>query len=184
MADADGTTGTDAVHAGRLDAGGEAGRLAATRFPRLLEAARRRRRRSRAVVTSAFVAVAGMAAAVALILPGWFGSAGEPPEPDRISLEQVVPSPLNADVRLAALEWGTRIDSHCSYAGTGGDASAYALYVTDDSGDSSLVATWLAAPGTSTWPSGTTSVPEEEIASVDIRLVETGEVLLRTRLEG
>jgi hypothetical protein len=128
--------------------------------------------------------VAGIAAALALVLPGWFGSAGDPVEPDRISLEQVVPSPLNADVRLSALEWGTRIDSHCSYAGSGGDANAYALYVTDESGVSSLVATWRAAPGTSTWPSGTTSVPEEDIASVDIRLVETGEVLLRTRLEG
>lgn len=147
---------------------------------RLVKAARRERTRGRALVAGAIVAVAAAAATVALLLPGWLGSPAETAA--TIALEQVVPSPLGADIRLTGESWGTRIESTCRYADTGygTDAQAYALYVTDLDGASSMVATWSAGPGTTVRPVGTTSVAPGDIRTIDIRSVETGQVLLES----
>jgi anti-sigma factor RsiW len=163
-------------------------------LPRLLTAARRQRRRSRVLVAGAVTVAAGLAASLALVLPSW--TSGQPPVPSAsqaapgqpqratVALEQAVPSPLTADVTLVDHAWGTRIDSHCSYAETlyGSSAQAYAMYVTDRQGAEAEVATWLARPGTTVEAVGTTRLRAGDIAVVDIRSVSTGEVLLRSRL--
>lgn len=152
---------------------------------RLLLAARRERARGRAVRSGVLVAVAAAAATLALLVPGWVDApAGKPSE--SIALEQVVPSPLGADIRLTAEPWGTRIESTCRYADTdyGTDAQAYALYVTDVNGAASLVATWSAGPGSTVRPVGTTNLAQGDIRTVDIRSVMTGQVLLESDLPG
>jgi anti-sigma factor RsiW len=169
-------------------------RMPSASLPRLLAAARKQRRRSRVLVAGAVTVAAGLAASLALVLPSWTG--GQPPvpsasqaapaEPSRagVALEQAVPSPLSADVTLVDHAWGTRIDSHCSYAETlyGSSTQAYAMYVTDRQGAEAEVATWLARPGTTVEAVGTTRLRAGDIAVVDIRSVSTGEVLLRSRL--
>jgi hypothetical protein len=169
-------------------------RMPSASLPRLLAAARKQRRRSRLLVAGAVTVAAGLAASLALVLPSWTG--GQPPVPSAsqaapaqpqqatVALEQAVPSPLTADVTLVDHAWGTRIDSHCSYAETlyGSSAQAYAMYVTDRQGAEAEVATWLARPGTTVEAVGTTWLRAGDIAVVDIRSVSTGEVLLRSRL--
>ena len=99
------------------------------------------------------------------------------------TLSQVVQSPLHADVKLVSVAWGTKIDMTCRYnAADPYDSPApavdYAMYVTDDGGNSSQVATWAAAPGSTVTLSGATSLRVEAIRSVDVRSVRTGKVLL------
>lgn len=163
---------------------GDLSRIPDAALPRLLAAVRKQRRRARALIAGALVLAAAAAATVALVLPGWFWSTDREPVTTSMTMHQVVRSPLSADVQLAGQSWGTRIESRCSYAESKYDAGeqAYAMYVTDRKGTSSLVATWLAEPGTTVSPVGTTSLATKDIATVDIRSVKTGQVLLESTL--
>jgi hypothetical protein len=188
----------------KANLGGVAGRMPADLLPRLLQSAVRERRRSRRVVAGALVVVAAAAASVALVLPGMLGDgalspsapiAASPTPTDAVlgepvRMRQVVPSPLSADFTVAGERWGSRIETNCRYARPdavsseyrGAGQRAYALYVTDRSGAPTVVATWSAAPGASVEAVGTTLLTPQEIASVDIRSVETGQVLLASTL--
>ncbi|TFD62733.1 zf-HC2 domain-containing protein [Cryobacterium suzukii] len=152
-------------------------------LPRLLQAARTRSRRTRWVGVGAVVAAAAIAASAALVVPGWLDqrvtSAGQP----AVAMTAVVPSPLTATFRLTGEDWGTRIDASCSYARSGNDfgPQPYALFVTDTAGDESLVASWIAGPGTTITAAATTSVAENDIASVDIRWMPDERVLLESK---
>ncbi|TFD63097.1 anti-sigma factor family protein [Cryobacterium ruanii] len=155
----------------------------ATLLPRLVQAARARTRRARLLVAGTVVAAAVIAASAALVVPGWLDrpgtSAGEP----TVAMTAVVPSPLTATFRLTGQDWGTRIDANCSYAKSGNDfgPQPYALFVTDRSGQESLVASWISGPGTTISAAGTTSVAENDIASVDIRWMPDERVLLESK---
>lgn len=195
----------DADRAGGPGLSGLSG-LSGESLPRLMDRVRRRRRRARALVAGAVVAVAGASAAAALVLATVLpGAPGAPvaapadsaapvasaapgsaqPRAARTVMEQVVPSPLSASFVLTGESWGTRIDSSCSYAQAGGGSGSaersYSMYVTDSRGTATLVATWLAGPGTAIEAVGTTSVARRDIASVDIRLEPDGLVLLAGR---
>jgi anti-sigma factor RsiW len=186
---------------GAREADETAPRMPPARLPRLLAAARLQRRRSRALAVGAVTVAAGLAASLAVVLPGWTGG-GPPipaasqavpsgpqkvpvePPPATVALEQVVASALTADVTLHDHAWGTRIDSRCTYAATDYASSttqAYAMFVTDRQGTEVKVATWLAGPGSTVEAVGTTLLHAPEIAVVDIRVVSTGEVLLQSR---
>jgi hypothetical protein len=140
------------------------------------------------------VAVAAVAATVAIVLPARLAPVGSAePAGELVTLHQVVPNPLSADVRLVAQPGGTRIDGSCSYgapesgSGTGNGNStgtgtaaerAYAMFVTDRNGEATPVASWLARPGMTVPVAGTTKLDADEISSVDIRLQPNGIVLL------
>lgn len=161
-----------------------------TLLPRLVHSVRRVRRRRTVAVTL------GLAAAVAAIVlagPSLMQAAVPPAAPTtaamsqaQIALKPVVPSPLRASIRLVPQPWGTRVEMDCSYADHPADpgygaatAADYAMYVTDAAGKATQIATWTAGPGQNTEPAGTTSLTPAQIASVDVRAVSTGAVLLR-----
>lgn len=193
------------------DAGRDLARPAPDLLPRLL-AARRERQRTKRAMAGALVGVAAVAATVALVLPAALGGgdptgdpsvAGSPAptapseEPgdlfvdERVEMGSVVPSPLSADFRLAAESWGSRIETRCRYSASdlrrpfyNVGEQGYALYVTDTSGEPTVVATWSAAPGSSVELVGSTRLRRHEIASVDIRSLATGQVLLASTIGG
>ncbi len=150
-------------------------------FPRLVAAARRQRARSRTFTAGIALLSAAAAVAVALILPGLLPGPAQHPVAE-LTLSQVVPSALSADVELVAHDWGTSVDMTCRYAGDyrAPDVAAvtYGLYVTDSSGDTTQLATWTALPGRTVTASGTTSLTIDEIRTVDVRALGTGTVLL------
>lgn len=153
--------------------------MPATILPRLV-AATRRRRRVRAVVTGFVVAAAAAAVAVALVIPQ-LGQGDEGQRVAEVTLGQVAASPLSADIRLVEHEWGTSIEMSCRYAAGVSDyggETAYGMYVTDASGNTTQLATWTAKPGHTVEPSGTTSLALADIRSVDVRSLDSGEVLL------
>lgn len=160
--------------------GGHLAEVPATIFPRLVAAARGRRRRVRSLVAAFGVAATAAVIAAALVL-----AQPVPVTPEAqvfpISLDQVVASPLHADIRLVTHDWGTIIEMSCRYdsggKGYGGDA-AYGMYVTDSSGASTQLSTWTAKPGTTVEPTGTTRLAISDIRSIEVRSIDTGEVLL------
>lgn len=150
-------------------------------LPRLVAAARGHRARARALTAGLALASAAAAVAIALVLPGLLpGQSGE--RVAELTLSQVVPSPLSAEVRLVAHDWGTSVEMTCTYAGAYGGsdvaAATYGLYLTDASGGTTQLATWTATPGRTVEPSGTTSLALDEIRSVDVRAIGSGAVLL------
>jgi hypothetical protein len=56
------------------------------------------------------------------------------------------------------------------------------LVVTDRQGATTELATWNAGPGSVTEPSATTSLPMDQIRSIDIRSVTTKRTLLTATL--
>ncbi|MHC5795769.1 anti-sigma factor family protein [Lacisediminihabitans sp. FW035] len=171
-----------------------------TLLPRLVRSVARRRRRSRALVAASIVAAAVAAAAAAavivLALPLGLGSSTVPASPKpaapvstTLTLAQVVPGPLSADVNLVPEGWGTRLEMNCRYDATSstppgyraGEGAGYAMFVTDAAGRSMQVATWNASPGSTVEPSGTTSLAVADIRSIDIRSSVDGQVLLAGR---
>jgi len=164
------------------DAGSGAKGTPASTLPTLLRAAKQERRRAHAGVA---VLVAVVAAAVAvmgveLLRPNEHDTpAGRP---DRLAMEQTVPSPITADAALITEAWGTRIEGTCRYAqpsaGTG-QTLPYGLYVTTEDGVSVEVASWTATPGSEMTFTATTRIPVQSISSIDIRLLDKGIVLLK-----
>ena len=151
-------------------------------LPQLLRAASARSRRARLLAAAAVLAAAAIAASAALVVPGWMDQRLSRAQGPVVAMTAVVPSPLTATFRLTGEDWGTRIDASCSYAKSGNDfgQQPYALFVTDTAGDESLVASWIAGPGTTLTALATTSVAEDDIASVDIRWMPDERVLLES----
>lgn len=147
-------------------------------LPRLVIAARRHRIRVRALTGGIVLAAAAAAVAVTLVLPQLLPLNRQEPTAE-LTLSQVVPSTLTADVQLVGHDWGTSIAMHCSYGNGYGQLEAtYALYVTDTAGRATQLATWTARPGHTVDPSGTTSLALDDIRSVDVRSVADGTILL------
>ena len=167
----------------RDDDGIDAQELPATVLPRLARAIKRHRVRRRVTITSSLVAATAAAVtALALFLSPIVSSQLVPTSV--VTLSAVQPSELSADVTLVDQSWGTRLDTHCTYQ-TGdrsAGAEAYSLWVTSTDGRQSEVASWQSAPGSTVTPTATTSLAKEQIASVEIRDVSTGQVVLRGTL--
>ncbi|KQQ95098.1 hypothetical protein ASF62_00640 [Leifsonia sp. Leaf325] len=163
---------------------------------------RRRRRRRGRIVAAAALGVA--AVTVALVLS--IGGVASPPaaRAETLHLDSTGQTALSADVRVVGEAWGTAFSTHCRYRDGGGSGAGndrygdsggsisdagsaasdrYGLYVTDDAGDSRLVSSWSAAPGTDVRADGSTDVPIERITMVDIRALGSDDVLLQAELE-
>jgi anti-sigma-K factor RskA len=147
-------------------------------LPGLVRSVQRDRRRKRyrlAVVVAATAATAAVAGVV------FQGTLTREPASDTVVLAQTVASKLTADARLVDEPWGTTIEISCRYeelATPSERARGYELYVTDDNGKATLLATWTAAPGTTVKPATTTKLHRDQIKGLDIRGAESGRVLL------
>ena len=147
-------------------------------LPGLVRSVQRDRRGKRyrlAVVVAATAATAAVAGVV------FHGTLTREPTSDTVVLAQTVASKLTADARLVVEPWGTTIEISCRYeelATPSERARGYELYVTDDDGKATLLATWTAAPGTTVKPATTTKLHRDQIKRLDIRGAESGRVLL------
>ncbi|NEN06590.1 hypothetical protein G3T36_12000 [Diaminobutyricibacter tongyongensis] len=156
-------------------------------LPKLLSAARRHRARVRWWTAGSMLAAAAVLAFVAaLVLPGVVTPSAPLAQGTHVTLSQVEPNPLSADVRLISEPWGTRIEANCRYDEWEGSTKSgpwtYTMVVTDRKGASMQVSSWTASAGTTVSPTATTSVPVADIASIDIRAA-SGQVLLKTTFE-
>jgi Putative zinc-finger len=152
-----------------------------------------RRRRARALTWT----VAAVAAAVLLIgvFVAFRPNQPAPPTPAQVqaalTMMQVKPSSINSTVILTSHGWGTRIDMNCTY-GVSEERSDHdaeeeagdrlAMVVVGRDGSQIQLATWVALTGLPATPGGSTSMPLNEIAAVQIVSADSGEVLLQRSL--
>ncbi|WP_112247941.1 anti-sigma factor family protein [Kribbella monticola] len=148
-------------------------------LPGLVRAARKDGRRRKLRLAGLIAATAATAAAVGAVVA--VPLAGNEPSGDYVVLAKTVASKLSADARLVDERWGTTIEISCRYdelATPSERARGYELFVTDESGKATLIASWTAAPGTTVKPAATTKLHRGEIRALDIRSSETGRILL------
>jgi hypothetical protein len=139
---------------------------------RLAVAVGRRRQRVRLAT-----AVAGVAAAAALVIGGFtIGSAdnSSPNQVAAVAMTQVKPGVMSADISVSKKSWGTRFDWSCHYLNTAiwnGGSPKYELVATDDGGTETVVATWTATGPRTTALAAASSLPTSSIRSLQIRTV-------------
>lgn len=143
---------------------------------------RYRRRRTWAIGVAAVAVVAAVVAGAVVVpnvLPGDTPQAAPAPTSSAIDLDPVSSSNLEASVRFAGHTWGTEVDMTCFYARSGGSrAYEYGLYVTDSAGNTSLVSTWSAAPGSTARTTGSIAIRADAVRRIEIREQSSGIVLL------
>ncbi|HEX7323597.1 MAG TPA: zf-HC2 domain-containing protein [Mycobacterium sp.] len=154
-------------------------------LPSLLATVRRRRRRAR-------LAWVGSAAAAAVLAIGVFvGVAGHPlapspaPQPSvaALSMAQVHTALLAATVSLSDEGWGTLVAMRCvCLAPSDAPHDTLAMVVVGRDGSRSRLASWVAHPGHTALPTGSTSMSVDQIASVQVVSADSGQVLLQRTL--
>lgn len=101
-----------------------------------------------------------------------------------VALRAVTDVPLTAKVELTDVAWGTRIAMVCHYPPSRDPYAAdeewpYVLVVTSTDGTTSELSSWRAGPGTTAHLDAGTALDREDIASIEVRAVSDGRVLLR-----
>jgi len=151
--------------------------------PELLEAVRREGHRRRIRRTRVRLAMAAAAVAVvlaAVLVPLAFV---RPVDAQTVAFEAVTDVPVSATATLTSVGWGTQIELDCRYGDVGSsdapeDGWPYALYVVDRDGNRSEVSSWRANPGKTARLAAATAVEIEDIASLEVRALGSGDVLL------
>ncbi|MEO6533204.1 MAG: zf-HC2 domain-containing protein [Pseudolysinimonas sp.] len=145
------------------------------------DATRRSRRRTRMLLGLAAAAVV----AAAIVIP--VSIAATPHPTLSIALSHVVSSPISADVKLTSVGWGTKVEMSCHYRDVDSGAPDgtrwdYALWVVQKDGKASELSSWSAANNSTVNLSAGTSMPVSDIASVQVRSLRDGTVLLESDL--
>ena len=166
-----------------------------TLLPTLVREVRRSQQR-RLFVTGAVAAAAAAVLTVGSLTV--LGGAGEqtplaappasvPSVSDAPSGQGMVPvgyGRMAANVTLASVAWGTRLDLTCSYApaapGDESASTAYSLVVLTSDGRTEQVATWRGLPGRSMNLTAATAAARDEITSVEVRTADGQPVLKLT----
>jgi hypothetical protein len=152
--------------------------------PELLDAVRRegRRRRIRRLRLRLSVAAAAAAVVLAAVLVP-LASMRPADDAQHVAFEAVTDVPVSATATLTPVGWGTRIELDCSYGDSGySDVPEagwpYALYVVDGDGNRSEVSSWRAMPGETARLEAGTSLGLDDIASLEVRSLGSGDMLL------
>ncbi len=183
-----------------IDEGGHASTVTPPLRPQMLTSllakVSQRRRRSRLMtwtVAAAAAAVLVVGVFVALRSNPALPTSTPPASAESTSLPmtRVTPNGLTSSVSLTSHGWGTRIDMTCTYgvwpesAGRDDDDAAgdkLAMVVLGRDGSRAQLATWVALTGVTATPGGSTSMPIDQIAAVQVVSADNGEVLLQHTL--
>ncbi len=162
----------------------------------LLEKVTRRRRRTRWLtwsVTAAAAAVLALGVFIA-VRPGPVVPVSDPPRASAaaMTMDPMMPSSLEATVTLTSQGWGTHLEMACTYQwAPEGEHSAgeetdtgdkLAMVAVSRDGNHTQLATWMALSGTTARPTGSTSMPIDEIVAVQVVSADSGDVLLQRNL--
>jgi hypothetical protein len=148
------------------------------------EGRRRTRRRTRMRIALAAAAAVLVIAAVAIPLAFVRPATGG----ETVAFEPLSDRPVSASAVLSPVDWGTRIELDCTYdvepADDGhGSGWPYSLVVVDRDGERSEVSSWRAMPGATARLEAGTALTVDEIVSLEIRAVGSGDVLLRADID-
>lgn len=146
----------------------------------------RRRRRARVLAWTGGVAAAAAVTIGVLVAvqPHSVAPAAPPEAAAQLSMTPVEPSPLTATVSLVSYSWGTGVAMRCTYGpesegADDGDVDRLAMVAVGRDGSRTQLATWFAHTGVLASPTGSTSMPIGQIASIQVVSADTGHVLLQ-----
>lgn len=171
------------------DRGGQAG-LPPLRDELLAKVNARRRRSRTATWTWSAAAALVVGLTVVALQSNPIVVTPAPVQAAALTMTPMRPVPLTATVTLTRRTWGTRIEMQCIYeAGPmdvdyddGETSDKLAMVAVGRDGSHTQLATWTAQIGMPATPGGSTSMPVDEIASVQIISVDAGAVLLERDL--
>ncbi len=155
----------------------------------LVAEVRRRRRRARWVTwTTTAAAAAAVVFAVTVgvhIRSAAPNSAAPRADASAVAMTRVASTELIATVAMTSHEWGTQIDMNCDYPAEPNSSDRdeppdrLAMEVVGRDGSHDRLATWVAVKGIDATTAGSTSLPIDHIAAVQIVSADSGEVLLQ-----
>jgi hypothetical protein len=149
--------------------------------PSLLASLQRRTRRERnrrRWIISGFAAAAAaciVALSVVVALP-------DHPASHPVAMHAVGDAPITATADIRSVGWGTRIDLVCSYYEPVTAGRPYALIVVDRTGAKHTLGSWNLVPGKVAKYGSGTSLPRDQIASVQIATADGQQPLLTLNL--
>jgi hypothetical protein len=152
-------------------------------LPRLIGAARAQRRR-RAIWTAASGAVAASVIAIAIVI-GVTQTGSTERDGVSVAMTAVRPAAVTATLDLAPAAWGTKVSLDCQWVGatSGPDADVKRVYrlvaVPRGGGSAQTLAQWAVLPGQDVTVTGSTNLATDRIATIELRAVQDGAVLLR-----
>lgn len=140
---------------------------------------RRRRLRIVALVAAAVLVIAAVAVPLSV-------SSFVPRPTESFALQSTTGIPLEANVQLTSVGWGTRIELSCRYpqddeSEAPEDGWTYALTIVDSAGEASNVSTWRSKPGANARLQAGTALDVSDIRSVEIRTM-SGRILMSYKL--
>jgi hypothetical protein len=189
----------DAVDAGATGDDSLRGTHQAATLRRLATQLGAERRRTRRMLAAGAAIAAALLLAAGILLGGTVLAPrleeAEPAPSSSVSADvlEMVPltaGTLTADLTVTPRKWGTLLAWECRYENptwtdpTGGSAELpqYALYVTQSDGTETVVATWRAAGERAGGLAAATSIPTDDIRSVEVRTVSGNRPLARATL--
>lgn len=141
-----------------------------------------RRRRRWLAVAAALVALGGAAGGGYAISEAQHVPAQTISGPTRLAFSPVTPSSMTAVVDVTPVGDRTTIAVECQYGGQGQGASGwtdYSVWAVQRDGRAGLVTTFRAYPDRVMRPTGTAGIPVSQLASVEIRSVDSGKTIMR-----
>ncbi|MGH3635228.1 MAG: anti-sigma factor family protein [Mycobacterium sp.] len=162
-----------------------AAEMSAELLPSLLATVRWRRRRSRLVTWSCTAAAAVVLAIGVLIGVTGHSPTSLPAQPSvsALPMTQIGTTALASTVSVSGQRWGTFIDLTCvCLAPVYAHHDRLAMVVVGRDGSHTQLASWVAEPGHTATPAGSTSMPVDQIAAVQVVSADGGQVLLERSL--
>jgi anti-sigma factor RsiW len=150
-------------------------------LPSLLTAVRSRRVRTR-VKTWMGSAVAAAILTIGVLVGVHVGFPTSPPQAtvSALPMDQVGTTLLASTVSLSGQQWGTNIAlKFVCLAPPDAPHDTVALVVVGRDGSQTQLATWVAIPGHTAMPTGSVSMPVNQIAAVQVVLADNGHVMLQ-----
>ncbi|HWF27795.1 MAG TPA: zf-HC2 domain-containing protein [Mycobacterium sp.] len=150
-------------------------------LPSLLTAVRSRRVRTR-VMTWVGSAAAAAILTIGVLVGVHGGFPTSPPQAtvSALPMDQVGTTLLASTVSLSGQQWGTNIAlKFVCLAPPDAPHDTVALVVVGRDGSQTRLATWVAIPGHTATPTGSVSMPVDQIATVQVVLADTGHVMLQ-----
>ncbi|MGY4712937.1 anti-sigma factor family protein [Mycolicibacterium sp. CBM1] len=151
----------------------------------VLHEVRLRRRRSRWLTWTVAAAAVLAGGVLIAVKPAPFASTPAP-QVAAAPMTTVMPSSFEATVQVTPMGWGTHVSMSCTYRQDGGigadGGNKLAMYAVGRDGSRVQLATWMAHDGATASPTGSTSMPIEKIAAVQVVSADTGDVLLQRSL--